>query len=203
MELFSSSRTQDGRTSNEDAYLVGRGSMPYAALCDGSGNAGQIAKRALKILEGLLAQASIEEIELFPTWVNWTRLMDSALLGGPQSTFVAVAAIKDRAVGVCVGDSRLYHLPFGGEIQILTEEASKFRLGSGEVVPFPIHQRINRGDILLLMSDGAWTPLNLPKLRNLWSRSLSLHFSEFPAKILNEAGRSGRADDMTVVALKV
>jgi len=203
MEIYGNSRTQDGRTSNEDAFLIGRGAIPYAALCDGSGNAGQAAKRALKILGGLASQASPEEFGVFPTWVNWTRLMDSALLGGSQSTLLAIAIMHDRVVGVCAGDSRLYHLPFGGEIQILTEEASKFRLGSGEVVPFPIHQRINRGDILLLMSDGAWTPLNLPKLRNLWSRSLSLHFSEFPAIILDEAGRSGRADDMTVVALKV
>ena len=71
----------------------------------------------------MAAQASGEEFDLFPTWVNWTRLLDSALLGGPQSTFLAVAAIKDRVVGVCVGDSRLYYLPFGGEIKILTEES--------------------------------------------------------------------------------
>ncbi len=202
MEIFASSRLQDGRTSNEDAYLIGRGSVPYAALCDGSGNAGQVAKRALKILEGLAAQASVEDFELFPNWVNWTRLLDSALLGGPQSTFVAVAAIKDRVVGVCAGDSRLYYLPFGGEIQILSEDASKHRLGSGEATPFPIHRQISHGDILLLMSDGAWTPLNLSKLQRLWGRSLSLHFSEFPALILDEAGRSGRADDMTVVAMR-
>ncbi len=203
MEIYGNSRTQDGRSANEDAFLIGRGAIPYAALCDGSGNAGQVAKRALKILDGLASQASPEDFQLFQTWANWTHLMDSALLGGAQSTFLAMAIIHDRVVGVCAGDSRLYHLPMDGEIQILTEEAGKSRLGSGEVVPFPIHHRINRGDILLLMSDGAWTPLNLPKLRNLWSRSLSLHFSEFPAKILNEAGRSGRADDMTVVALKV
>ena len=66
MEIFASSRPQDGRTSNEDAYLIGRGSAPYVALWDGSGNAGQVAKRALKILEGLLAQASVEELSFSP-----------------------------------------------------------------------------------------------------------------------------------------
>ena len=203
MEIYGATRPQDGGTTNEDAFHIGRTPIPYAALLDGSGNAGQVAKRALKILEGLVAQASVEEFGLFPTWVNWTRLLDSALLGGPQSTFVAVAALKDRAVGVCVGDSRLYRLPFGGEIQILTEEASKARLGSSDVVPFPIHQRISQGDILLLLSDGAWTPLNLAKLDRLWRRSLALHFSEFPALILDEAGKNGRADDMTVVAMRV
>ena len=202
MEIFASSRRQDGRTTNEDAFLIGRGLVPYAALCDGSGNAGQVGKRALKILEGLVSQASVEEFELFPTWANWTRLLDSALIGGPQSTFLAAALVKDRVVGVCAGDSRLYHLQFGGGIQILTEDAGKSRLGSGKVEPFPIHQRVSRGDVLLLMSDGAWTPLNLLKLERLWGKSASIHFSDFPGLILDEAGKMGRADDMTVVAMK-
>ena len=203
MEIYGNSRTQDGHAANEDAYLIGRDPVPYAALCDGSGNAGQVAKRALKLLDGLVSQASPVDFLLFPTWANWTRLMDSALLGGAQSTFLAVGLLHDRVVGVCAGDSRLYYLPLGGEIQILTEDAGKSRLGSGAVSPFPIHQRISPGDILLLMSDGAWTPLNLPKLRSLWSRSLHLHFSDFPAMILDEAGKSGRADDMTAIALKL
>ena len=202
MEIYANSRTQDGRTANEDAFLIGRGSVPYVALCDGSGNAGQVAKRGLKILDGLASPASAEEFQLFPTWANWIRLMDSALLGGAQSTFLAVAIMQDRVVGACAGDSRLYYLPFDGEIQILTEEAGKSRLGSGEVSPFPIHHRIRQGDILLLMSDGAWTPLNLTKLRNIKIKASASHFSDFPALILDEAGRSGRADDMTVVAIR-
>ena len=92
--------------------------------------------------------------------------------------------------------------PSGVRSRYSLKNPPKFRLGSGKVVPFPIHQRINEGDILLLMSDGAWTPLNLSKFIRLWGRSLTLHFPEFPALILNEAGRSGRADDMTVVAMR-
>jgi len=203
MEIYGNSRTQDGRTRNDDAFLIGRGPVPYAALCDGSGNAGQVAKRALKILEGLVSQATVEDFQLFPTWANWTRLMDSALLGGAQSTFLAVAVMSDRVVGSCAGDSRLYHLPFDGGIRILTEEAGKSRLGSGDVSPFPIHHRIGPGDILLLMSDGAWTPLNLTKLGNLKIKASASHFSEFPGAILDEAGKTGRADDMTVVAIRI
>jgi hypothetical protein len=71
------------------------------------------------------------------------------------------------------------------------------------VVPFPIHQRVKAGDILLLMSDGAWTPLGLPVLRRLRGKASTQHFSEFPAILLDEAGKSGRADDMTVVAMRV
>lgn len=203
MEIFAGSRPQDGRPSNEDAYLIGRGEIRYAALCDGSGAAGQVAKRALKVFEGLMAEASVEAVERFTTWRDWAHLLDSALLGGPQSTFLAVAAFDDRVVGVCAGDSRLYHLPFEGEVQILTEEASKFRLGSGKVIPSSIHQRMKPGDTLLLMSDGAWTPLGLPVLRRLKGKASTQHFSEFPGILLDEAGKSGRADDMTVVAIRI
>ncbi|HJW73265.1 MAG TPA: SpoIIE family protein phosphatase [Geothrix sp.] len=202
MEIYGNSRRQDGGTSNEDAFLIGQKPVPHAALCDGSGNAGKVAKRALKILEGLVLHESIGNFQFFQTWNNWTHLLDSALLGGPQSTFLAVAILPDRVVGACAGDSRLYYLPSAGEIQILTEDAAKFRLGSGEVKPFPIHLRIRPGDILLLMSDGAWTPLNRAKLERLRGVASSMHFSEFPAMILDEAGKSGRADDMTVVAIR-
>jgi len=106
-------------------------------------------------------------------------------------------------VGACAGDSRLYYLPAEGEVQILTEEASKYRLGSGKVVPYALHHRVHPGDVLLLMSDGAWTPLNLKKLGVLRAKALGRHFSEFPEIILDEAGKAGRADDMTVVAVKV
>ena len=132
MEIYANSRPQDGRNSNEDAFLIGRGAIPYAALCDGSGAAGQVAKTALKIFESQIGHASVDEIERFPTWANWTHQLDAALLGGAQSTFLAVASLKDRIVGVCAGDSRLYHLPMEGEIQILTDAASKFRLGEWE-----------------------------------------------------------------------
>jgi serine/threonine protein phosphatase PrpC len=202
MEIYASSRPQDGRTSNEDAFLIGRSPVPHAALCDGSGAAGQVAKRALKTFEIQIGQATVEEIERFPTWANWARLLDSSLLGGAQSTFVAVAILNGRIVGTCAGDSRLYHLPFEGEIQILTEDASKSRLGSGKVDPTPIHRPIKHGDMLLLMSDGAWTPLNLSTLKRLQGRAACMHFSEFPALLLDEAGKHGRADDMTVVAIR-
>jgi serine/threonine protein phosphatase PrpC len=203
MEIYANSRPQDGRTTNEDAFLIGRGQIPYAALCDGSGAAGQVAKSVLKIFESQIGHATVEEIERFPTWTNWTHLLDSAILGGPQSTFLAVAFLNNRIVGVCTGDTRLYFLPAEGELQILTEEAPKYRLGSGKVVPFAIHRPVKGGDILLLMSDGAWTPLNLSTLGRLRGRISSVHFSEFPSVILDEAGKFGKADDMTVMAMRI
>jgi hypothetical protein len=203
MEIYAASRLQDGKTSNEDAFLIGRGEIPWVALCDGSGNAQGVAKRALGTFQRLFADASAEEVAQFRTWSNWAKLLDSALLGGPQSTLVAVAVLNNRIVGTCTGDSRLYLLPAAGDLQILTEEADKARLGSGKVKPFPIHQSVRPGDVVLLLSDGAWTPLGLPKIQALRSKLVSHHFSEFPEAILQEAGIHGRADDMTVVALKI
>jgi hypothetical protein len=39
VECYSATRTQQGKASNEDAFLIGRGSVPYAVICDGAGNA--------------------------------------------------------------------------------------------------------------------------------------------------------------------
>ena len=203
MEIYAATRPQDGRPGNEDGFLIGRGGLPYAALCDGSGNAQGVAKRALGIFQKLIAEASAEEVSRFLAWSNWTKLLDSSLLGGPQSTFLAVAVVGDRLLGSCAGDSRLYRWSLDGQIQILTEDAPKHRLGSGQVDPFPIHAPVMAEEILLLMSDGAWTPLGIPMIQRVLGRAANRHFSELPSALLAEAGKKGCADDMTVVALRI
>ena len=202
VEIYTATRHQEGKTTNEDAFLLGRGDVPYAALCDGSGNAQGVAKRALSIFQRLVGEVGQEKITQFATWSRWASVLDSALMGGPQSTFLAVAVIGNRVVGSCAGDSRLYRLAPGGGIEIVTEGASKYRLGSGQVEPWPIHLPLHSGEVLLLASDGAWTPLGLPTLRRAWGRASTQHFSEFPASLLDEAGKKGCADDMTVIVMR-
>ena len=202
MEIYAASKPQDGRSWNEDAFLIGRGEIPFAALCDGSGNAQGVAKRALGIFKKLMSEASPEAVSQFKAWSNWAKILDSALLGGPQSTFVAVAVIGQRVVGCCAGDSRLYRVLADGTVHILTEEAPKYRLGSGHVDPLPIHCPFTAGDVLVLMSDGAWTPLGLSSIQRVLCKSASRHFSELPHALLEEAGKKGCADDMTVIAIK-
>ena len=85
--------------------------------------------------------------------------MDAALLGGPQTTFVGVGVVEDQLFGAYAGDSRAYLVGEHG-CQVLTE-ASSPRLGSGRVEPQPIHTRLAPRDVVVLMSDGAWTPLSL------------------------------------------
>ena len=52
------------------------------------------------------------------------------------------------------------------------------------------------------MSGGAWTPLNINSLKKLINKSLFGHLSELPPAILDEAGKDGKGDDMTVIAMK-
>src|SRR5208283_1156031 len=136
-------------------------------------------------------------------WRKWVKLLDSSLLGGNQSTFLAVAIMNGVAVGACTGDSRAYLLNREGELRVLSDGASKFRLGSGKAEAFPIHQQLSPGEILLLMSDGAWTPLGMYALKKAVQSTMGRHFSEVPQAILEAAGKTGRADDMTVVALRL
>ncbi len=53
------------------------------------------------------------------------------------------------------------------------------------------------------MSDGAWTPLGSPYLmRKTVMGAVGRHFSDVPQAILDAAQRTGRWDDMTVVAVR-
>ncbi len=108
------------------------------ALCDGAGNTQLAAKRVLALFEKLIAEASIEELTDADSWKRWTKVLDSSLLGGAQSTFISVAVVGQIATGVCVGDSRAYLIDRDGRCQILTEGAPKQRLGSGAINPFSL-----------------------------------------------------------------
>ncbi len=203
IECYAASLPQDGRTVNEDAWLILREPPLCAALCDGAGDARRAARRALQTFEKLYKTARPEELAAFPTWSRWVKLLDSSLLGGDQSTFLAVTVLEGRVVGACAGDSRLYKVTRDGAVSIPSEGAAKFRLGSGRAQPFPIHLPASRGDLFLLMSDGAWTPLSLYTLKKVLVRAATRHFSELAPALLEEAGKAGRVDDMTVIALKV
>jgi selenophosphate synthetase-related protein len=58
-------------------------------------------------------------------------------------------------------------------------------------------------DILLLVTDGAWTPLGPARLERAARKAALVHFSDVPPAILDAAGQRGRADEMTVVAVRL
>jgi hypothetical protein len=202
IEIYAATRTQQGRPQNEDAFLIGRDAVPYVVLCDGAGNAERAAKRAIKQFEVLLKDVGFNEARAAETWSKWIRLLDSGFAGGAQTTFLAAVFFGSEYFGACAGDSRSYLFTRNGDLRILTDTASNSRLGSGEAQAFPFHGALASGDILLFLTDGAWTPLGLPLLKKAILGSVGKHFSELPPAILDAAGRAGRADDMTALAVR-
>jgi len=203
IECYGSTRIQEGRKLNEDAFLIGHGSIPFAALCDGAGNAEQSAKKVLRLFQQLFNKATLGKALTQETWTGWVKVLDSSILGIAESTFIGVSVIGRQVIGAYVGDSRAYVIKNEGDCKLISTVPSKFRLGSGKTEPVPINLTLELQDILLLLSDGAWTPLN-PHLLTRAVRSLEgKHFSEVPIAILEAAARTGRSDDMTAVAIRV
>jgi len=205
VECLGESRPQDGRqqTLNQDAFAIGRGSVAWMALCDGAGNAQSAAKRALGLLETRIGEASLGQLLRDDTWIGWVRSLDSALMGGPEATLVAAAVVGDQVIGVSAGDSRAYAVPFERPLRLLTASASRARLGSGETEPFVFRETLAPRDVLLLVSDGAWTPLGSSGLERAVRAMVMRPFADLPAAVLDAASKRGRADDMTAVALRL
>jgi serine/threonine protein phosphatase PrpC len=200
VECYAASRAKDGGAANEDAYWISRQDGRIAALCDGAGHALQCGGRAVRLF-GEMVQSGTLEVARFPAWTTWLKTMDAAMAGGAQTTFVGVAGLEDRIVGAYAGDSRAYLVNEHG-CRILTEQSSR-RLGSGDAEPRPIHERVAHRDVVLLMTDGAWTPLQPPAIHRVVMSLTTRHLSDVPPALLDLAGAKGRIDDMTVVAMRV
>ena len=50
VECYGATRPQNGAKVNEDTFAIVRGAVTWAAVCDGAGNAGQVARRPGHIL---------------------------------------------------------------------------------------------------------------------------------------------------------
>lgn len=205
VECFGQSRPQDGRKhiENQDAHVIGHSPVPWVAVLDGAGNAQTVARRAATLLERWFHETSLGRVLQEDAWRGVARRLDSALVGGSQSTLVAVALVGRELLGVAVGDSRAYRVPLEGPTRLLTDDASKQRLGSGEVKPFFFRQHLEARDVVVLLSDGAWSPLGLTGVDRAVRSAFPKHFSETPAAVLDAASRRGCGDDMTAVALRL
>jgi len=203
IECYGLTRIQEGRKLNEDAFLIGHGTIPFAALCDGAGNAEQSAKKVLRLFQQLFNNATLGKVLTPEIWTGWLKVLDSSILGIAESTFIGVSVIGRQVIGAYVGDSRAYVIKNEGDCKLISTVPSKFRLGSGKTEPVIINLTLEPNDILLLLTDGAWTPLN-PYLLSRAVRSVEgEHFSEVPTAILDAAARTGRPDDMTAVAVHI
>lgn len=165
VECCAGSRTRPGKLATRESFLISCGKLAWAALCDGTQDAHQAAKKVLAHFEVLLNQSAPQQLLEYNTWVGWMKSLDSLLLGRAQSTFIGVALVNGIAVGTCVGDSRAYLINRQDECRLLTEGASNLRL-CGHPEAFPIRQTLIPGDIVVLLCDGAWIPLDSRLLKN-------------------------------------
>lgn len=202
LECYGESRPKAGRGFNEDAYLIHQETIPFAALCDGDGNAGQAARSLLIQFQSLFKETSLAKILNDSTWCKWIKLLDASLPRGARSTFLATAVIGNQVVGTYAGDSRAF-LISNGTCTILAGESSTPRLGTGKAVSTPFRMNLKSQNIILLMSDGAWTPLEPHVIQSIVAGIMLDRFKELPQAILDEAERTGRLDDMTAIALRI
>ncbi len=70
LECYGATRPQEGRTANEDAFLIVREGTAVAAVCDGAGAAEQVAKRVLRLFELWVREATLGQILAPKTWVS-------------------------------------------------------------------------------------------------------------------------------------
>jgi len=98
IECYGATRTQVGHKANEDAFVIEREPVPYAAAFDGAGNAEQAAQRVARFFETLIKD-QIAKVGNPSGWQGWVRLMDSQLMGGAQSTFIGIAVSTAEARG--------------------------------------------------------------------------------------------------------
>jgi len=69
VECYGAPRPQTGRSANEDAFVIERNPLPYAAVFDGAGNAEQAARRALRFFKLLIKDqcAKVADLVAWPS----------------------------------------------------------------------------------------------------------------------------------------
>ncbi len=196
-EIYGTSRPQS--KVNEDAYAIYRqGEIHIALLADGAGQAGHIAKKVLSDFLDLLRSATLEALQSFPTWASWIGTIDNNMLGGETCTLTGLAMIDGRVLGVNVGDNRVYRIDLNGNVSILSQ-GSKERLGSGNVLPSPLFCQVQHGEVIVLMTDGAWSPLSLYKIARVYQRRLLFPREQLAGLFIDAVGKLH--DDATVICV--
>ena len=197
------SLAQTGRPENDDYFRIRPvGAGLFLAVADGRGVAPQAARHIVTRLEHWVEDTTAAEARSFGTWSRWVRQLDVQAGDRTEASLVALLAVGQRLLGVAVGGVRALVWNRAGELRDLSEGAGAHRVGSGLARPVPINVPLSRGELLVLMTDGAWMPVPLGALRAVVAQAPLSPLAELPAKILGHAGRATRADDMTVVVAR-
>jgi hypothetical protein len=198
IEVAGASRPRAGH-QNEDAWGPLQGPALGATVLDGAGEA---ARTALHSLQLAFRRATLGSI-LAQGW--WSRAAHQVDLGlSSESTVVACAIVGGQLFGVSCGDSKVVVVEEAGA-HLLTEKETP-RLGSGRIEPEVLQERVSKGSIVVLMSDGTWNPLEVSAVERVVRAHLLRPVAEIAEALLAEASkRSGGSlvDDATVVVLRV
>lgn len=190
--------------------------------------ADMVSKKIEKCYNKSMSESSIENMLLSAiTTANVTvydRAIADEFLNGMGTTIVA-AVIKNGRVNIAhVGDSRAY-LIHNGEISQITKDHSlvqemfdKGQLSKAELSNNNLRNIITRalgvaegvdiefnnadlgeGDVLLLCSDGLTNEVSDETILSLFK---STKFEMYPARLIEEANKSGGKDNVTVVAVQ-
>lgn len=200
IEVAGASRPRAGH-ENEDAWGPLQGPALGATVLDGAGEAAQAARTALHSLQLAFRRATLGSI-LAQGW--WSRAAHQVDLGlSSESTVVACAIVGSQLLGVSCGDSKVVTIEEAGA-HLLTEKETP-RLGSGRVEPEVLQERVSKGSIVVLMSNGAWNPLGISSVERVVRTQMVRPVAEIAEALLVEASKgSGGAlmDDATVVVLR-
>ena len=114
---------------------------------------------------------------------------------------------RHRPRGAGGGDPAAGHpLDRGAAARLRDRRARLARRGTQDPArspPCAFRDTLGVRDVLLLVSDGAWTPLGTAGLERAVRSMTTRAFTDVPAAVLDQASRRGRADDMAVVALRL
>lgn len=196
MEAFGRTLANDDGNPNEDAFQIGResGRVFWAAVADGSGRAGGLARRLLHQISTI-----IKPDILSANLGGLIKSLDAQLEGGPQSTLALFLSRDNMAILAWAGDTYILQRDNEGCLSLVSSPNN--RLGSGAVIPGLAVRSALPGSIFLLLSDGAWGGLGgMAGVKQALSVSRS-HPSDLPSIILQASAKHGRPDDMTCVAV--
>ena len=152
------------------------------------------------------------------------RAMQDPALEGMGTTLAAVLAVGERCLCANVGDSRIYHLTAAGMRQVSTDHswvAEMVRRGEISPIEAAHHPRRNyitralgaervveadyaevtvqRGEYLLLCSDGLYTEVSEPEI--YYEVFHSGHPELACGSLVHKANRRGGRDNITIILI--
>lgn len=201
-----------GHPDNEDAFVISQHPLDPAAwfccVADGQGGragGGRAAKLACETAAGLVRGQSPAGLIDPRFWLTLLRTVDEAVERDPAAgftTFVGLAVIRGRVVGVSHGDSAAV-IATAEELHKLTFGQHKNPpVGSGSATPVPFQTVPVPPWKLLAVTDGVWKYVGWLRLADAARRFAGAALIDELQRAARLPGSGGLQDDFTVVLLE-